>query len=120
MQKIAKWGSCSERQARRNIRTLECWGFLQPIEAQKGGNKSTRFCVDLEVIISVARCTGANPHPKLISAIRVFKPDMPPGQEAGQMSAGIFISNVDHRGAGSTNTADVTFPSQANEGDEDA
>ena len=92
MTKIAKWGSCSERQARRNVRVLEDWGLMTVVSHGKGGRKSTRYRVEPEQIIRVAMSRHANPHTELIAEIRDLRADMwediPPGHMAGHLSAG--------------------------------
>lgn len=102
MTRMAAWGGCSERQARRNVRTMEAWGLMQPVEAVEGGRKSTRFVVWPEAIIRLAIDTGANPHPDLIAEIRDMRADMGAdmradtegGHKAGHMSAGSYDTTV--------------------------
>ncbi|WP_135507502.1 hypothetical protein [Roseovarius aestuariivivens] len=94
MNKLAKWGNCSKRQARRNMATLENWGVVTPLDEKKGGQFSTRYQVEPEALIKAMIIMGANPHPNLIAAIRdfkaEFKADIYPGHEVGQMSAGKY------------------------------
>lgn len=99
IKKFAEWGGCSERQARRNVRTMEQWGLLTAIEGQKGGKVSTRYAVEPEAIIRLAMTMEANPHPDLIAEIREFRADiradMNPGHVSGHMSAGYYNTNPD-------------------------
>ncbi len=92
MKNLAKWGSCSERQARRNVRVLENWGLMTIMSDGKGGRKSTRYLVEPEQIIRVAMTMRANPHPELIADIRNLRADMRadtyPGHVTGHLSAG--------------------------------
>ena len=94
MKEMARWGGCSERQARRNVRTMEMWGLVAAISNSKGGYLTTRYWVDPEAIIRVSMILGANPHPDLIAEIRDLRADiradMTPGHMAGHMSAGIY------------------------------
>jgi len=94
MKKFAKWGGCSERQARRNVRALENWGLLTEVSHGKGGRHSTRYWVEPENMIRAAMAMDANPHPDLIAEIRDMRADMRadihPGHEAGHMSAGSY------------------------------
>lgn len=97
MKNFAKWGGCSERQARRNVRALENWGLITEVSHGKGGRNSTRYWVEPERIIRVLMIMDANPHPELIAEIRDMRADMRadihPGHEAGHMSAGSYDSN---------------------------
>lgn len=76
IKKLAAWGSCSERQAQRNVRALECWGVLAPVAYLKGGRRATRYWVDPEALIRAMMVMGANPHPDLIAEIRDFMGDV--------------------------------------------
>ena len=94
IKKFAEWGGCSERQARRNVRTMEQWGLLSAVSGMKGGKTSVRYWVEPEAIIRVAMSMEANPHPDLIAEIREFRADIradiTPGHVSGHMSAGIY------------------------------
>jgi hypothetical protein len=71
MAKLAKWGKCSERQARRNIRELECWELAIPASFVKGGKHSTGYAIDPEAIIRIAQELGANPTVDLVTKLNV-------------------------------------------------
>lgn len=102
--KLAKWGNCGERQARRNLRQMEAWEIVQPVGYLRGGKYATRFWVDLQAIIRLVMFRGANPHADLITEIREhmdvvgvspiaparadIRADIEGGHMAGQMSAG--------------------------------
>lgn len=100
MKKLAAWGGCSERQARRNLRALENWGLLTAVACAKGGNSATRFWVEPEAIVRVMVTLEANPHPELVAEIRDMmgavradiRADIDPGHEAGHMSAGYIYT----------------------------
>jgi hypothetical protein len=98
MTKMAAWGGCSERQARRNVRTLEDAGVMVGHEFKKGGRRATRYSVDLEAVIRLAMSLGANPHHELVAEIRAMRADMRAdiegGHKAGHMSAGIHNSTA--------------------------
>lgn len=98
VKKLAKWGGCSERHARRNARTMEEWGLLVVVSDSKGGKRSTRYWVDPDAIIRVSMALSANPHPDLIAEIRDLRADMradiTPGHMAGHMSAGSPKENI--------------------------
>lgn len=68
--KMARWGKCSDRQARRHARQLEAWGVLAPVCFQKGGRHSTRYWFDHEALIRAMMLMDANPHPDLMAEIR--------------------------------------------------
>ena len=68
--KLSKWGKCSERQARRNLRQIEAWQVAVPVCFQKGGRHSTRYWIDHEALVRSMMLMGANPHPDLVSEIR--------------------------------------------------
>ncbi|MDE3239184.1 MAG: hypothetical protein KGN33_09505 [Paracoccaceae bacterium] len=63
--KVAAWGECRERQARSNLRRLEDWGVLIPIEYRSGGRRSTRFVVSGEALFRALVKVGCNPSPEL-------------------------------------------------------
>jgi hypothetical protein len=70
MAKMAKWGKCSERQAKRNMRTLEGWRVAQVVSDQRGGKRATRYWVEPEFLLRRAMVLGANPSPDLVAEIR--------------------------------------------------
>ena len=114
IKKLAKWGQCSERQARRNVRALEAWRVMQPVSNAKGGKLATRYWIEPEEIIRAAMCMGANPHPELIAEIRDFRADIRAdiqgGHMSGHMSAGIYI----YSGKG---VSDTVVPALAKKGE---
>ena len=97
IKKFADWGGCSERQARRNVRTMEQWGLLTAISGQKGGKVSTRFAVEPEAIIRLAMNLDANPHPDLITEIREFRADIRADTEGGHVSGHMSAGSFDNR-----------------------
>lgn len=68
--KMAKWGKCSERQARRNVRALENWGVAFPVSHVRGGKHAPRYWVEPVALTRAAQVMGANPSPELVSEIR--------------------------------------------------
>ncbi len=104
MSKMAKWGQCSERQARRNFSQLEDWGVFTRVAFPMGGRRSTRFVVDFGALKSLLVEMGTSPSAalceKLSEAMWAGKnPDINPdikGREnpdmrPDTMSAGIHI-----------------------------
>lgn len=61
MAKMAKWGQCSERQARHNFGLLKRWGVVEVVEFPKGGRRASRFIVHLSAIEELLVEMGANP-----------------------------------------------------------
>lgn len=101
MKNFAKWGECSDRQARRNVRVMEGWGLLVPVSSIKGGKLATRYWVEPEAIIRMAINSDANPHPDLIAEIRDLRADIRAdiqgGHKAGHMSAGSYDTGTVRR-----------------------
>lgn len=120
MNKLAKWGNCSTRQARRNMETLENWGVVTPLDEKKGGQFSTRYRVEYEVLIKAMIILGVNPHPNLIAEIRdfveVFRADIYPRHQAGQMSAGKY-NTQDNAQTNEQRQVHISKPSQGDEND---
>lgn len=61
MAKMAKWGQCSERQARENFSRLRNFGVVTPVSYATGGRRSTRFVVSLRALFRALVSAGANP-----------------------------------------------------------
>lgn len=71
IKKVAKWGGCSERMARKNIRTLEAAGFVVPIANQKGGRfYATVYAANFEALVRFLILSNANPSTALVSELR--------------------------------------------------
>ncbi|WP_417729461.1 hypothetical protein [Roseovarius sp.] len=116
MEKLARWGNCSERQARRVVRNLEGFGLLVPVAAQKGGKYATRYIVDIEGIVRFMMSRFANPHTSLIGQMRdnrdrIFT-EKHPGHVSGHMSAGINNTNVESHSSLGMHDEDVNKPFQ--------
>ncbi len=67
---IAGWGKCSVRQARRHVRKLEGWRFLEPMPRKTGGRRATCYRVNPDALIRIMMVEHCNPHPNLIASIR--------------------------------------------------
>ncbi len=94
IKKMAGFGKCSERQARRNLRQIEAWLVMCPTQYIKGGRRTTRYWLDLMALKRALVCLGCNPSPalleKIADAYRDINPDMradiKPGHEGGHMT----------------------------------
>lgn len=83
MAKMAKWGECSERQARKNFAKMRCYEVVEPISYVCGGRRATRFFVNLAAIKRLLVVTGCNPSPALIEKLdealaKVKNPELNP------------------------------------------
>ena len=70
MARLAHWAGVSERQARENMRTLECWSVVKSVAYARGGRRSTRYTVDLWALFRALVDLGCNPSSKLRSFMR--------------------------------------------------
>ena len=95
LKKLAQWGKCSERQARRNMRVLENWGLAVPVGGGKA-RRATEYWIEPESIIRVMMTLGANPHPDLMAEIRDFQADIR-GDIRGDISGGHLAGHMSPR-----------------------
>ena len=70
MAKMAKWGQCSDRQARENFRRLRLYDVVLPVAYVRGGRRSTRFRLDLMALYRALVVAGSNPSAVLLEKIR--------------------------------------------------
>ena len=93
MERMAAWGQCTERQARRNFRVLEFGKVIHVVGARDGGFRmATEWIVDPEHLKRWLILTGANPSKELLDVLQTIlvggvpNPDMrarKPGHEGG-------------------------------------
>lgn len=102
--KMASWGGCSERQAQRNMRMLEAWGFVSVAGNEGGGRHARRYTLDTEVLCRVMIDLGLNPHPTLLDKLRdpAVRGDMRGDMRGDAMSPGSY-----------RDTAGVSRPSES-------
>lgn len=105
MAKMARWGQCCERQARRNFGTFEAWGIVTVVAYPKGGRRASRFVVNFDAIRDTLVELGANPSKALCDKLRDARnPDINPDIKADAnpdicpdtMSAGIQTVGEGH------------------------
>jgi hypothetical protein len=70
MAKMARWGQCSERQARENFSRLRQWGVVEVVAYPKGGRRASRFVVHFSAIKMLLVEMGANPSTALCDKFR--------------------------------------------------
>lgn len=70
MRKMAKWGQCSERQARHNFSLMKRWAVVEIVAFPKGGRRSSRFVVHFAAIKALLVEMGTNPSTALCDKIR--------------------------------------------------
>ena len=69
--KMAQWGRCSERTAKRNFRQLVNWNVIEPIANESGGRgMATVFRVDIAALIRALGVMGLNASRQLIEKLR--------------------------------------------------
>jgi hypothetical protein len=70
MKKMASWGDCTERQARRNFAQLEAGKVIHRVGAENGGRRlATEWIVDPKGLSRWLILIGANPSPKLVDLL---------------------------------------------------
>lgn len=70
MEKMAKWGGCGERMARKNFAQLEAGKVIHRVGAEKGGWRlATEWIVDPKALKRWLILIGANPSPKLFDTL---------------------------------------------------
>lgn len=70
MKKMAQWGQCTERQARRNFAQLEAGQVIRRVGAEKGGRRlATEWIVQPGEMKRWLILIGANPSPTLLGLI---------------------------------------------------
>lgn len=69
---LAKWGGCSTRQARSNLRQLEAWLVVASVAYAQGGRRATRLVVSGEGLFRALVLTGCNPSPELREGLRRY------------------------------------------------
>lgn len=67
--RVAKWGKCSARQAQRNLRVMEQAGIIIAVSDIKGGRWATRYMVDFKNLAHWLVGVGANPSEGLIDRL---------------------------------------------------
>lgn len=75
MNKFAKWGRCSTKQAQRNLRKLEGTGVITLI-SRPGGKRADRYEIELEQIIRQLIEQHANPSMDLVTQIRDLREEI--------------------------------------------
>ncbi|WP_223428859.1 hypothetical protein [Tateyamaria pelophila] len=70
MKRMAEWGDCTERQARRNFAQLEAGRVIWRVGAEKGGRRlATEWIIDFGGLKKWLILIGANPSPMLLGLL---------------------------------------------------
>lgn len=70
--KMARWGKCAERQARRNFRALVDAGVVIEVDPGGGGRASTQWEIDFIGLTRFLKNSEANPHVSLTHKLEVI------------------------------------------------
>jgi len=122
MANMARWGECSEKQARTNFARLKLYGIVEPIACEKGGRRATRFVIHLPAISRFLVAAELNPSPALLTKLKNADPrsqnpevahPLNPEENPEVTSAGIQVlsEGVPRRAIAGSSGTDRNLPS---------